>query len=1023
MFAASARSTNVAISASGRARRPSLRKHWQTCHCERGSSPRNLLFGSSGLNTEPAFNVPVAIGELCRRNWITRIAIFFLLLAPFHVLAIGQERYVETSKKPGNFVIVDANLATPLYVDPNDYPGVVRAVGDLQADILRVTDCRPEILQDSTPLGPSVIIGTLGKSPLIDELIRAHKLNASAIAGKWESFTIQPVSNPLPGIASALLIVGSDKRGTIYGIYDLSEQIGVSPWYWWADVPVRHQATLTVKPGAFTQGPPAVKYRGIFLNDEAPSLTGWVKEKYGNYNHEFYEKVFELILRLKGNYLWPAMWNNAFNEDDPLNPRLADDYGIVMGTSHHEPMMRAQQEWKRHGSGPWDYSKNGPFLREFWEQGLERNKDYEQIVTLGMRGDGDMPMSASANISLLEQIVADQRKIITDVYHRDSATVPQDWALYKEVQEYYEKGMRVPGNVTLLWCDDNWGNIRRLPTPQERQRPGGAGIYYHFDYVGDPRSYKWINTNPLPKVWEQMNLALNYGADRIWIVNVGDLKPMEFPIEFFLSMAWNPERWPKENIREFGTLWATREFGAEHAAEIADIVSIYAKYNGRRKPELLEPDTYSQVNYREADAVAADFQAITVKAEEIYKQLPDDRKDAFYQLVLYPTKASATVTQLYVAAGKNQLYASQGRARTNELADQVSALFETDADLSFYYNHTLARGKWDHMMDQTHIGYTFWNEPPKNTIPAASRIEVPSAANMGVAVEGSPLAWPGSPDEPKLPQFDVFNNQHFYIDIFNRGQTPFTFHATPSAPWITLSEAAGTIDEEKRIEVRIDWGTARQGSATADIKISGSTGQEVTVHVDAFRPAAPQKDQLAGFVESNRYMSMEAVHFTSKVDTPTAQWEKIDDLGRTLSAMTIFPVTAPSAQPPQSPHLEYKMYLFNAGPVEVEAILDPTLNFVPGRGLRYAISFDDEPPQVVDMLARNSIDDWSTSVKDEVRKVKTSFTIAAPGYHTLKFWMIDPGVVLQKLVVNLGGVKPSYLGPPESYRGTAPQQH
>ena len=956
------------------------------------------------------------MSTLCR-IWFACI----LLLASPRLFAIGQERYVETSNNPGNFVMVNANHATPLFVDPSDYPGVVRAVHDLQTDVQRVTDCQPDILRDSAHLGPSaIIIGTLDKSALIDQLVRAHKLDTSAIAGKWESFTIQTVSSPLPGLTSALVIVGSDKRGTIYGIYDLSEQIGVSPWYWWADVPVRHQITLTVKPGTFTQGPPAIKYRGIFLNDEAPALSGWVKEKYGNYNHEFYEKVFELILRLKGNYLWPAMWNNAFNEDDPLNPKLADEYGLVMGTSHHEPMMRAQQEWKRHGSGPWDYSKNGPFLREFWQQGLERNEHYEQIVTIGMRGDGDMPMSESANIALLEQIVADQRKIITDVYHRDPSTVTQDWALYKEVQEYYEKGMRVPDDVTLLWCDDNWGNIRRLPTPHERQRSGGAGIYYHFDYVGDPRSYKWINTNPLPKVWEQMNLALNYGADRIWIVNVGDLKPMEFPIEFFLSLAWNPARWPKESIREFGTLWAAREFGPEHAGEIADIVSKYAKYNGRRKPELLELGTYSQENYREADSVAADFQAIVDQAEKIYQQLPDNQKDAFYQLVLYPTKASATVTQLYVVAGKNQLYARQGRARTNDLADNVTALFQTDAELSAYYNQALAHGKWDHMMDQTHIGYTFWNEPPKNTIPELSRIALPSPADMGVAVEGSASAWPGSPGEPSLPQFDVFNDQHFYIDIFNRSQTPFTFHATPSGPWILLSESAATIDQEKRIEVSIDWRNAPQGFSTGVIKISG-TGQPVTVRVDAFRPAAPRKDQLDGFVEGNGYVSIEAIHYSNKVGTPSAHWDKIDDLGRTLSAMTVFPVTASSVQPPQAARLEYKMYLFHTGPIEVEAILDPTLNFVPGRGLRYAISFDDDPPQIMDMIAHNSTEDWSTSVKDEVRKAKSTFTIATPGYHTLKFWMVDPGVVLQKLVINLGGVKPSYLGPPESYRGsTAP---
>jgi hypothetical protein len=951
------------------------------------------------------------------------IAIAFGVLAsPANVYGLGQERYVETTDKAGNFVIVHGKQAAILYVDANDYAGVLRATTDLQADIRRVTGCTPAIIHESEIHGPNLIlIGTLGKSAVIDGLVRAGKIDASAIAGKWESFVIQTVTHPFPGTASALVIAGSDKRGTIYGIYDLSELIGVSPWYWWADVPVPHQDTLTVKPGAYRQGPPAVKYRGIFLNDEAPALTGWVKAKYGNYNHEFYEKVFELILRLKGNYLWPAMWNNAFNEDDPLNPKLADEYGIVMGTSHHEPMMRAQQEWKRHGTGPWDYSRNGPVLREFWQQGLERNKDFENIVTIGMRGDGDMPMTETANIALLEQIVSDQRNIISDVYHRDPATVPQDWALYKEVLEYYEKGMRVPDDVTLLWCDDNWGNIRRLPTADERHRSGGAGIYYHFDYVGDPRSYKWINTNPIPKVWEQMNLALNYGADRIWIVNVGDLKPMEFPMEFFLSLAWDPTAWPKEKIGEFGKRWAAREFGQQHADEIADIISKYSKFNGRRKPELLEPNTYSLVNYREADTVLAEWQAIVSQAENIEKKLPEDQKNAFYELVLYLTKAPAVVNELYVTAAKNQLYAGQGRARTNALADQAEALFKMDADLSSYYNHTLAGGKWDHMMDQTHIGWTSWNEPPANVMPKVARIELPQASSMGVAVEGSSLAWPGATEQPSLPQFNAFQQQHFYIDVFNRGKSPFSFTVSRSAPWIIVSASRGKVDQEERIWISADWEHAQRGAAEGAVKISSDSGQVVSVKVESFRPSAPMRNDLNGFVEGDGYISMEAEHYTKNVAGASARWEKIDDLGRTLSAMTIFPVTAESTSPgPASPRLEYGMYLFHAGTVSVEAILDPTLNFVPGRGLRYAIAFDDQPPQSVDILADQSTEAWATSVKDSVRKSTSTHKIANPGYHTLKIWMVDPGVVLQKLVVDLGGVKPSYLGPPESFHVLGP---
>ena len=944
-----------------------------------------------------------------------------------HALTIGQDRYVDPAYHPGDFSLVTRNAAATLFVDSADFPGVVRAANDLQADIERVTNRVVAVAHDEKRLGSNVIIvGTAGKSKIIDQLIRDHKIDVTAVASKWESFLIQIVPKPLPGVASALIIAGSDKRGTIYGIYDLSSQIGVSPWYWWADVPIQHHDELFVKPGTYVQGPPAVKYRGIFLNDEAPSLTGWVIEKYGNYNHEFYTKVFELLLRLKANYLWPAMWNNAFNEDDPLNPQLADEYGIVMGTSHHEPMLRAQQEWKRHGKGLWDYSKNAEILKEFWYLGVERNKKYESIITLGMRGDGDLPMTESANIALLEKIVADQRKMIADRVNADISKVPQDWALYKEVQEYYEKGMRVPDDVTLLWCDDNWGNVRRLPTQEERKRSGGAGIYYHFDYVGDPRSYKWLNTIPIAKVWEQMNLAYHYGADRIWIVNVGDLKPMELPIDFFLNMAWKPENWHKEKISEFTRLWAERQFGPQFAPDIADVLSKYTKYNGRRKPELLDPSTFSLVDYREADTVFADFQAEVAKAEEIYGKLPENQRDAFFELVLYPTKASAIVTELYITAGRNQLYASQGRASANELAAAARALFQADADLSAYYNHMLAHGKWDHMMDQTHIGYTFWNQPPVNAMPKVTEIEIPALAQLGVAVEGSASAWPGSPGEPSLPPFDLFNQQRRYIDIFNRGREPFVFSATTSVPWIVLSESQGTIEKERRVWVSVDWKKAPLGFTSGSLKIARGSTQEVVVNVNTFRPQDLTRESVDGFVESDQCVSMEAVHYSKKVDGPSARWESIDDLGRTLSSMSVFPVTAESVTPPRdSPRLEYKLYLFDPRTVEVEAILAPTLNFVPGRGLRYAISFDDEAPQVIDALAQNSVEDWRTSVKDSVRKVQSTHLLAKSGYHTLKFWMVDPGVVLQKLVVNLGGVKPSYLGPPESYHlgGPEPAQH
>ena len=954
-------------------------------------------------------------------RWRALGIVLCLLTLRCQSLALGHSHYFETTASRGSFVIAQKQKLASIYVDANDYPGVIRVATDLQADVERVTSRKPLLINTAEQLkADMIIIGTIGKSVLIDRLVAEHKLDTTAINGQWESFLIQVVPSPLPNVTNALVIAGSDKRGSIYGVYDLSEEMGVSPWYWWADVPVEHKDALFVRAGRFVEGPPAVKYRGIFLNDEAPALAGWAHEKYGNLNHEFYTKVFELLLRLKANYLWPAMWNNAFAEDDPLNQKLADEYGIVMGTSHHEPMMRAWKEWRDHGKGAWDYSSNGEELREFWKGGILRNDHYESVVTIGMRGNGDEPMvkggDTAANIALLEKIVAGQRQIIADVTHAEPATVPQDWALYKEVQEYYEKGMRVPDDVTLLWCDDNWGNVRRLPTADEQKRRGGAGMYYHFDYVGDPRSYKWLNTIPITKVWEQMNLTHQYGANQIWIVNVGDLKPMEFPIEFFLDLARDPQRWPKEKITEFMRLWAEREFGPKYATDIADIIAKYTKFNGRRKPELLDPDTFSLIDYQEADRIVAEWQGITERAENIYQALPENKRDAFFELVLYPTKASAQVAELYVAVGRNHLYTAQGRASANDFAAQARALFQADADLASEYNHTLAHGKWDHMMDQTHIGYTTWRDPPKNVMPEVNTIEVPAAAGLGVAVEGSVDAWPGASEAAVLPQLDVYNQQRRVVDVFNRGQAAFAFTTRVSAPWISVTPDHGTIEKEQRLSISVDWTRAPKGAGEGSIIVSGA-GEQVAVKVEALNPETPSRTSLRGFVEADGYVSVEAEHFTKKVDAGEVRWESIPDYGRTLSSMTIFPVTAASANPPlNSPCLEYKMYLFHSGNFEVEAILAPTLNFVPGRGLRYALSFDDQAPQVVDALTHNSTADWSKTVEDSVRKVKTTLAVGTPGEHTLKFWMIDPGVVLQKIVVDAGGVKPSYLGPPESYR-------
>ncbi|MBN1804130.1 MAG: glycosyl hydrolase 115 family protein [Sedimentisphaerales bacterium] len=949
------------------------------------------------------------------------VTICIVLVCSGVVLAVSQTRYVTFRSTQGGFCLAQRDRLATLYVDSQDHAGVLRAVGDLQADIKRVTDRSPTVTNEQTGLGTNVVfVGTIGKSPVIDGLIRNRKIDATQITGKWESFLIEVVPEPLPGVDSGLVIAGSDKRGTIYGIYDLSGQIGVSPWYWWADVPVKHNSSLFVGAGRYIEGPPAVKYRGIFLNDEEPALGRWAVENYGGFTHEFYEKVFELILRMKGNYLWPAMWWASFNSDDPLNPKQADEYGIVMGTTHHEPMMRAHAEWKKIKGGAWNYETNAGKLRQFWTEGIRRMGSRESIVTLAMRGDGDLAMSESTNIALLEKIVADQRKILADVTNRDVTEIPQLWALYKEVQDYYDKGMRVPEDVTLLLCDDNWGNLRRLPKPDDPPRTGGYGIYYHFDFVGGPRNYKWLNTSPIARVWEQMHLAYRHGVDRIWLVNVGDLKPMEFPIEFFLDYAWSPDRWPAERLSEYTRLWAQKQFGPEHASAVAEVLSAYTRYNSRRKPEMLSHDTYSLVDYREAETIVSDYNELAEEAQRINKAMLSECGDAYYQLVLHPVTACANLNELHVTVGKNHLYAKQGRVATNDLADRVKYLFDKDAKISHYYNKILAGGKWNHMMDQTHISYTNWQQPQKDVLPKVNEIELPDVADMGVAIEGSDKWWPLEKTEAVLPEFDSFNQQKYYIEIFNRGKTPFTYEIKPEKSWLTITPDRTKVDKQQRVWVSVDFRQAPKGTHRVPVTITGPERSSVIVYAVVKNPAKPEK--VRGFVESNGYVSIEAEHCTKAVNKGPVKWLHIPNLGRTLSGITPVPVTAKSQEPVgNNPRLEYCLHLFSTGKVNVNVYLSPTQNFHDTQGLRYAVSFDDEKPRIINIHEKDTIPDWkyppawNKAVGENIKVMTSEHLLEKPGEHVLKFWMIDPGIVLQKIVVDTGGVKPGYLGPPESF--------
>jgi len=645
-----------------------------------------------------------------------------LLVAMLMVLHVSAtEQFVVFQPSSDVLSLKDAAIS----FDSREHSCVQRAVANLQQDFLRVTG--KGMGQEAR-----ILVGTVGVNKQIDQWVKKGELRD--LKGKMEKYIIKTIGDQL-------VIAGSDKRGTVFGIYELSKQIGVSPWYWWADVPVEKHETIYIKKGEYTDGEPNVRYRGLFLNDEAPCLTTWVKNTFGtNYgDHHFYEKVFELILRLKGNFLWPAMWGWAFYADDPENSKVADEMGVIIGTSHHEPMARNHQEYARHRQewGPWNYDKNKENLDRFFREGIERMKGTDDIVTIGMRGDGDEAMSEDADTKLLQTIVENQRRIIKEVTGKPANKTPQVWALYKEVLDYYDKGMRVPDDVLILLCDDNWGNIRRAPNAKERNHPGGWGLYYHVDYVGAPRNSKWLNVTPTQNMWEQLTLAADYGLDRMWILNVGDLKPMEYPITLFMDMAWNPRSVGVDAIDAHTTAFCEEFFGPEQAPEAARILNLCCKYAGRTTAEMLDARTYN-VETGEWKQVADDYMRLEAEALRQYLTIPENRRDAYQQVILFPVQAMSNIYQMYYAQAMNLKLAAENNPDANLWAQRVAEAFRRDSLLCAAYNTDIAGGKWNGMMIQKHIGYRSWNDnfpadrmPAVKTVPAGDGGYVFEAGNNG----------------------------------------------------------------------------------------------------------------------------------------------------------------------------------------------------------------------------------------------------------------------------------------------------
>lgn len=919
------------------------------------------------------------------------------------------------------FRLAQAGQAAPIFVAAADAEVVRIAAQCLASDVASVTGTKPTVSTQLPGVADyAVFMGTLGQNPLIDKLVATHKIDVAALRGKWESYTVLTVENPVRGIKHGLVLVGSDRRGTAYAAFTLSEALGVSPWQWWADVRPAPQAALWVRAGAHQQASPAVKYRGVFLNDEDWGLQPWAAKTFEPETNDIgpktYAKVCELLLRLRANYLWPAMHPSTkpFNFY-PGNKVVADQYAIVMGASHHEPMLRNTYEYDEKVLGPWNYAHNRDNIYHFWDQRVIENGKYENLYTVGMRGlnDSEMPgeNTTAAKIKVLEQVFADQRQMLAKHVNPDVTKVPQVFVPYKEVLNLYRSGLKVPDDISLMWVDDNHGYIRQLSTPAEQQRSGGSGVYYHLSYWGEPEDYLWLSTTAPALVWEEMTKAYDYQSRTVWLVNVGDLKPAEIDTEFFMRLAWDVEQFRDFKQLDYLRAWAGRTFGAARGPAIGQVLDTYYRLNSAVRPELLQPAQtgFSAVAYGDEAQQRLDALAQLVRqTNALYDQTEPRLKDAFYELVAYPVRAASLMNSKTLQAERSRLYAAQGRASANRYAAEAEAAFAQIKQETDFYNTQVANGKWNHIMSYQPRDRAAYQMPPVGHV-------VPGAgAGLGVAVEGSAAV---VADKAALPPFVVGTAERHFFDVFNTGSPPLAWQATASAPWIQLSQTSGTTADDARIWVSIDWAHAPAGATlVGTVAVRGAGGSRV-IDVSAERPAGLAGFQ--GFIEENGAVAIEAAHFSRARPGAAAAWRVVPGLGRQGDAVTPLPATAPSldttaAALRQAPRLEYDLQIFTPGAVAITAFCRPTHTIHAGRGLRYAIALNDEKPRIVNLESEEYSKVWAGNILRTAALGQSEDRVTTPGRQVLKIWMVDPGVVIDKLVLSTRPLTPSFLGPPET---------
>ncbi len=1002
------------------------------------------------------------------------------------------------------FSLYENGKIAGILVEKESFEGIKIIGKTVAKDIELVTGKRPTLVRDlnggiagfagddtegrgtdETAEGGSenlILMATIGKSSLLDRLVSEGKVSVEDIAGKREVYKMTLVDAPFSendNIKKLLVIAGSDKRGTIYGMFRLSEMCGVSPLVFWGDAkPLQKDELILDFDEDVVSKEPSVKYRGFFINDEWPAFGNWCTEKYSDVNAKAYEKIFELLLRLKGNYMWPAMWNSSFSEDGPglQSAELADKLGVIMGTSHHEPMCRAGVEWqnqykKYSDDNAWSFITNEEGIRKFWEDGILRNKDFENVITIGMRGEADsklMPEDATLkdNIDVVKKAIKAQNDILKEQMGPDLKDVPRMIAIYKEVEDYYYGDEETEGlkywdeleDVIFLLSDDNHGHVRALPTAEEAKHPGGFGMYYHFDYHGAPVSYEWANCNRLTKTWEQMSLAYETGVREMWIVNVGDLKLNEYPLSFFMEMAYDYEAHKEINkTEEFARRWIGTQFGEGATAvqkdEIFRVLEGYTRWNATRTPETMSENVYNPVDFLEGDRVWEEINRTYELAKKLDGELSEPALTTYRSMIFYPAAASLNIMLMNIEAGMNRELAMRGSLYANHYAKSVLERVEDDKKYVADF-HAYNGGKWNHMMSSAHTGFRSW-DAYNWSYPLVSEVAPIHEAKAVVSFRGSRQIdlgshWQGTP-ALRSDGFTRPDTNSVFLDIDSRGDIGFTYSIEKTSEWLICDEPEGRVENRKTVVFRVNREAIEgEETAAAKVKLAFDNGvvSETNLEFIAVRDVSSLSsglgvgnpldngalnsdnsgEQDAGhntFIERQGMIVIDAEHFAGKKDAGESGFQVIRYLGKAgRSAVKAFPTAVSydekEIQKGETPCIKYHFAAEESGAYDLDFHCSMRNPIVRGGRLSFGFAVNDGEIKIAHEVPEGyftewQCDEWGSGVLAHEHVAKAKIELRK-GLNTISVYAGDANVVLEKLVMHheKKELPQTYLGPVES---------